>query len=155
MGARIGIGFVVVLTLMVALSAIGLQYVAEANQRLKDIAQQNNVKIELATEMHSALRERALSMHALPILADPFDKDAEIQRFNSQGTVYILARDRLEHMPLNPEEKKILARILKLTNVAQPAVQAVVEMSTFSDDLTAIFDQIRNVAMPRQRAIAE
>ena len=55
-GIRIGIGFIVVLALMVALSAIGLRYVSEANQRLKDIAQSNNVKTELATVMHSALR---------------------------------------------------------------------------------------------------
>ena len=72
-GARIGTGFVVVLALMVSLSAIGLRYVAEANQHLKDISQNNNVKIELATEMHSALRERAISMHTLPSISDPFD----------------------------------------------------------------------------------
>jgi diguanylate cyclase (GGDEF)-like protein len=155
MGARIGVGFIVVLALMVVLSAIGLRYVTEANQRLKDIAQINNVKTELATEMHSALRERALSMHALPILADPFDKDTEIQYFNAQGTVYIRARDRLERMPLSPEENEILSHILELTREAQPEVQKVVDMSTFIDDQTAIFDQIRSVAMPRQRAIAE
>ena len=155
MGARIGIGFVVVLALMVALSAIGLRYVAEANQRLKNIAQNNNVKIELATEMRSALRERALSMHALPIISDPFDKDAEIQRFNAQGTLYIQARNRLENMPLSLEERETLARVLELTRKAQPEVQAVVDMSTFKDNQTEIFDRIRSVAMPRQRAIAD
>jgi diguanylate cyclase (GGDEF)-like protein len=155
MGTRIGIGFVVVLALMVTLSAIGLRYVAEANQRLKDIAQNNNVKIELATEMHSALRERALSMHALPILADPFDKDAEIQRFDAQGVLYIQARDRLENMPLSRKESDILTRIRNLTREAQPEVQEVVEMATFSDNQTEIFDRIRSVAMPSQRAIAK
>ena len=155
MGNRIGIGFIVVLALMVALSAIGLRYVSEANQRLKDIAQSNNVKTELATVMHSALRERALSMHALPILADPFEKDAEVLRFNSQGILYIQARDRLDRMPLNPEEQKALAHILALTRAAQPEVQAVVEMAVFNDNQTAIFERMRSVAMPRQRAIAE
>ncbi len=155
MGVRIGIGFVVVLGLMVALSAIGLRYVAEANQHLKNIAENNNIKIELATEMQSALRERALAMHALPILADPFDKDAEIQRFNAQGAKYVQARDRLKGMPLSKKESEILTRILDLTREAQPEVQAVVEMSTFNDNQAEIFDRIRNVAMPRQRAIAE
>lgn len=154
MGVRIGLGFLIVLVLMAALSASGLRYVAEANQRLKDIAQINNVKTVLATEMHSALRERALSMHALPILADPFDKDEEIQRFNAQGAIYIRARSQLERMPLNPLESEILGHIRELTSEAQPEVQKVVEMSTFIDDQTAIFDQIRSVAMPRQRAIA-
>ncbi|OHE60377.1 MAG: hypothetical protein A2X71_03565 [Thiobacillus sp. GWE1_62_9] len=154
-GVRIGIGFIVVLGLMAALSAIGLRYVAEANQRLKDIAQNNNIKTELAMQMHSALRERALSMHTLPILSDPFEKDVEIQRFNSQGTLYIQARDRFERMPLNPEESRILAYIRKLTIEANPKVQSVVEMSIFSDDQTEIFDRIRSVAMPRQRAISD
>jgi len=40
-------------------------------------------------------------MHALPIFADPFDKDEEIQRFNAQGAIYIRARNQLERMPLN------------------------------------------------------
>ena len=155
MGVRIGIGFVVVLALMATLSAIGLRYVAEANQRLKSIAEDNNVKIELATEMHSALRERALSMHALPILTDPFEKDAEIQRFNSQGNLYIQARNRLEKMSLSPKESAIMADILKLTREAQPEVQAVVDLSIFTAGQTEIFDRIRNVAMPRQRAISE
>lgn len=154
MGARIGAGFIIVLTLMVALSAIGLRYVADANQRLKKIALINNVKIELATEMHSALRERALSMHALPILDDPFDKDAEIQRFNILGVLYIQAREKLEHMPLNPRESDILKQIRELTRDAQPEVQAVVEMSIFNNNEQEVFARIRKVAMPAQRDIA-
>ncbi len=155
MSARIGLGFVVVLTLMVSLSAIGLRYVAEANQRLKDIARINNVKIELATEMQSALRERALSMHTLPILADPFKKDDEIQRFNAQGRLYIKARDRFMSMSLSQKEHEILEKIRELTREAHPEVQKVVDMSTFINDPTQIFNQIRNVAMPRQRAISD
>mgnify|MGYP002712919732 CR=1 FL=1 len=155
MSAWIGLGFVVVLGLMVALSAIGLGYVAENNQRLKNIAQINNVKIELATEMQSALRERALSIYALPILTDPFEKDDEIQRFNAQAAVYLKARDRLAGMSLSPKEHAILNHIRELANTAQPEVQKVVDMSTSIDDQTQIFNQIRNVAMPRQRVLAE
>jgi diguanylate cyclase (GGDEF)-like protein len=155
MTARIGIGYVAMLALMVALSAIGLRHVAEANLRLKDIAQNNNVKIALATEMQNTLRERALAMHALPIFTDAFDKDAEIQRFNTQGALYIQARNQLENMPLSPEEHAILRRIQQLTHEAQPKVEAVVEMTSNDDNPTQIFNHIRKVAMPKQRAIAE
>ena len=154
MGARIGIGFVVVLTLMVALGATGLRYVAEANQRLKDIARVNNVKTDLATDMLTALRERALAMHTLPILSDPFERDAEIQRFDWHGMRYIHAREQLESMSLSPAENETLARIRHLTREAQPEVQGVVEMAIFSQDQEDIFSRIRSVAMPRQRAIA-
>ena len=155
MSIRIGIGFIVVLVLMATLSAIGLRYVADANQRLKNIAQNNNIKIEQATVMHSALRERALAMHVLPILTDPFDKDEEIQRFNAQGALYIQARTRLESLSLDSAERETLAHIRALTREAQPEVQAVVEMAIFDDNQADIFERIRSVAMPRQRAIAE
>ena len=154
-GVRIGGGFVIVLALMVALGAIGLRYVAEANQRLKDIAQTNNLKIELATEMHSALRERAISMHTLPNIVDAFEKDDEIQRFNAEAARYAKARTRLESMPLSPQEREILAKIFKMTREAGSEVQAVVDRSAFIDDPADVFEWIRNVAMPRQSAIAE
>ena len=153
--ARIGTGFVVVLVLMVALGASGLRYVSEANERLKGIAENNNVKTELATAMQSALRERALSMHTLAILADPFDKDAEVQRFNAQGALYVEARTHLEGMPLNRQESRTLATIRELTHEAQPEVQAVVDMAIFNPNQAEILEHMRSVAMPRQRAIAE
>ena len=139
---------------MVALGAIGLRYVAEANQRLKDITQTNNVKIELATEMHSALRERAISMHTLPSITDAFEKDDEIQRFNAEATRYAKARIRLEGMPLSPQEREILAKIFEMTREAGSEVQVVVDRSLFIDDPADVFEWIRNVAMPRQSAIA-
>jgi diguanylate cyclase (GGDEF)-like protein len=154
-GARIVAGFLVVLALMASLTVVGLRYIADANQRLKDITENNNIKTELATLMHNALRERALSMHVLPILTDPFDKDEEIQRFNALGAAYIKARAHLDSMPLSPKESVILARIRELTHEAQPQVQAVVDMATFGANQAEIFDRIRRVAMPRQRAIAE
>ncbi len=88
-------------------------------------------------------------------MTDPFDRDAEIQRFNAQGNRYVQARMRLESMATSEAERRVLAHILELTRQAQPEVQAVVEMSVFMDDQAAIFERIRNVAMPRQRAIAE
>lgn len=152
---RIVVGFLSMLILMAILAAIGLRYVADANQRLKNLSENNTVKTQLASEMHRTLRERALSMHALPILSDPFDKDQEILRFNINGSAYLKARQQLEHMPLTPEEGAILERIRTLTREAQPEVQAVVDMAAFVDRYDEMFDRIRNAALPKQRAISE
>lgn len=153
-GSRIVTGFLVVLALLTALTLLALHAVQEANQRLERIAENHNVKTELATTMFNALRERALSMHALPVLSDPFDKDAEVLRFHAQGVVYLEARQKLLQMPLTAEEKAILDRIGILTREAQPEVEKVVDMAMFTDDREGIFERIRAVAMPRQRAIA-
>jgi diguanylate cyclase (GGDEF)-like protein len=157
-GAHIVSGFVIVLVLMASLTATGLKYVVDANQRLKQIVENNNVKTTLAMEMQTALRERALSMHALSILDDPFGKDDEYQRFNDYGSRYTAARQHLERLPLTENEKQILAMIRELTRVAQPEVQDSVAM-TMSNNAHISFETIRqNIlqnAMPKQHQIAE
>jgi len=153
-GARIVTGFLVVLALMASLAAVGLHYISNISERLKGIVENNNVKIELATAMQTALRERALSMHALSVLTDPFDKDAEVLRFDALGSDYVAARQRLEQMPLSAEEREILDRILVLTRAAQPEVQAVVDMA-MSGRADEVFERIRSIAVPKQRQIAE
>ena len=153
-GARIVAGFLVVLVLMASLAAVGLNCIAWISGQLKGIVEENNVKIELATAMQTALRERALSMHALSVLTDPFDKDAEVQRFSALGSDYVSARQHLEHMPLAAEERDILAQIRALTRAAQPEVEAVVDMA-MNEHEGEVFERIRNTAVPRQRQIAE
>lgn len=155
MSTQIGVGFVFVLILMLALSLIGLRYVSETNQRLKHIAENNNIKIELATKMHTALLERALSIRALPIYSDPFDRDEEIQRFSAQGNLYLQARHRIEAMLLSPAESAILTQIRELTRRSQPEVQAVVEMSILNASQAQLFEKILYTAIPKQKLIIE
>ena len=154
-GTRIAAGFMVMLVLMAGLAVIGLRHIAESNTRLKVIVENNNVKTELATTMQNALRERALSMHVLSVMNDPFDKDAEVQRFNTLGATYVTSRQRLEALPLSREEEDILDRIRILTRQAQPEVQAVVDSAQSSADAEVVFERIRNSAIPKQREIAD
>ena len=152
--ARIVTGLLAALVVVAAFAGFGLHYLSNISVRLKGIVENNNVKIELATAMQTALRERALSMHALSVLTDPFDKDEELMRFDALGSNYILARQHLQQMPLSPEEQEILERIRALTRAAQPEVQAVVDMAMGGRPDAEVFERIRSVAVPRQREIA-
>lgn len=147
-------GFLVVLVLLASLAIVGLRYISETNQRLKEIVENNNLKTELAGTMQTALRERALSMHALSVMTDPFDKDAEMQRFSDYGSVYLSARERLEQLPLSRREHEILDHISALMRESNPVVQAVMDMGMENSN-AELFDLMRNKAMPRQRKIAE
>lgn len=44
---------------------------------MKNIVENNNVKVELGQIMQDALHERALIMHTLPVLKAPFLQDDE------------------------------------------------------------------------------
>jgi hypothetical protein len=152
--AHIATAFLVALAVMACFARVGLHYISSISDHLKGIVENNNVKIELATAMQAALRERALSMHALSVLTDPFEKDEEVLRFDALGSEYVRAREQLQQMPLSADEHVILERIRALTREAQPEVQAVVDMA-MTGRADEMFERIRSIAVPRQRQIAE
>ena len=152
--ARIDLGFIFTIALMLALTAVGLNQMSRADARLKNIVEKNNLKTELAQVMQGALRERALSMHIMAVLTDDFLKDAEYQHFNELAGRYTQARQSLENLADSAEEKKIFAVITRLTRVAQPEVEQVMEMGLRGSD-PQIFELIRNQALPWQRKISD
>lgn len=151
---RISLGFFMVVILMLALAFVGLKHMAQVNAQIKNIVENNNVKIELAQIMQHALHERALSMHSVAVLKDEFLQDEEYIRFNIMGTRYINARKTLESLNLTDEEKEILSEIRSLTKETQPYVQEVIQIGLDTQD-PIIFDKIRELAIPKQRLIAE
>ena len=152
--ARIKLGFMFTIALMLALAGVGLTQMYQADARLKTIVEKNNVKTELAQIMQSALRERALSMHIMAVLTDDFLKDEEYQHFNELGGRYTQARLSLEKLADSAEEKKIFSRINSLTRTTQPQVERVMEMGLRGSN-PAIFQLIRNEILPKQREISD
>lgn len=151
---RIGAGFFLVVMLMLALAFVGLKHMAQVNSQIKNIVENNNVKIELGQIMQTALHERALSMHSVAVLEDEFVQDDEFMRFNIMGSRYINARKKLESLNLTNNEKEILSEIRLLTKETQPYVQEVIQIGLDGRD-PIIFDKIRELAIPKQRLIAE
>jgi len=104
--------------------------------------------------MQDALHERALITHTLPVLKDPFLQDDEFIRFNAMGARYVKARKELDNLILTDSEKEVLSEIRTLTKNTQPFVQEVVELGLATSD-PVVFDTIRDIAIPKQRIIAE
>jgi PAS domain S-box-containing protein len=125
----VGAGFGLVLVLMISLAAVGLREMAAINARLERIVNENNTKVELASIMRDSLRQRIISMHTIVIAKDVFEKDQELQRFYSYGTSFTNARQKLDQMVLNPEEKAILERVRQLAGDTQPRVVRGLELA--------------------------
>ena len=102
----ITMGFAVVLLLMLALSFVGLTRMANLYWHMEQIVKDRNVKTERAQVMKDALRERALLMHSISVLTDPFDQDDEFTDFNEYGAMYVNARHELESMLLSEGEAR-------------------------------------------------
>lgn len=151
-GVRIGIGVFTTVTVMLGLTFAGVNYMSQVNSRMKGIVENNNVKTEMAKEMQSALRERALNMYIMTIVKDDFLKDDEYQRFIAYGSQYYSARKKLESLVSTDEEKVILDKIATLTKSAQIHTEAMVEL-LLEGDAQSNFDVIRNRIVPLQKLI--
>jgi PAS domain S-box-containing protein len=148
----VGAGFALVLALMIALTVVGLNQMAAINSRLERIVNQNNVKIELATTMRDALRERAISMHSIVVLQDPFAQDDELQRFYELGSTFTRARQKLQQMISSPGEEFALEQINTLTLATQPIVIRTIEYALDRDSRAAL-EMLQKEAIPTQKKL--
>ncbi len=146
----VGAGFALVLALMVALTVLGLTQMAAMNSRLERIVDENNVKIELATSMRDALRERAISMHTIVVMQDPFAQDDELQRFYEYGSIFTKARQKLLQMSSSDAEEAVLETINNLTAITQPIVIRTIE-SALDRDSSSALDMLQTQAIPVQK----
>src|SRR3989344_8653889 len=150
---RLGAGFALILLLMLALGAVGLERLAEVNRYLERIVHENNVKVEQAHIMKDALRERSVIMHTISLLKDPFEQNEEFLSFNDHGVAFTTARTKLESMALSPGEKSILSQMRTLTMNTQPLVVQAVDKA-LKGDLEEARELIRNKIVSSQKLIA-
>ena len=146
-------GFAMVMVLMLSLGFVGLTRIANIYWHMEKIVNDRNVKTERAHLMKDAVLRRAILMHSISVLRDPFDQDAEFIEFNENGALYAESRHNLEGMDLSEGEKTILARIQSLTSATQPLVSAAVDTAMHGDQPKAQ-TLIREKAIPAQKIIA-
>src|ERR1700743_3032060 len=69
-GARLGLGFGIILALLAALIALSLNNMSSINDILLDVVQDNNVKMEAANQMRDAQRRAAIVVRNVAMLTD-------------------------------------------------------------------------------------
>ncbi|MGE5027910.1 MAG: diguanylate cyclase, partial [Betaproteobacteria bacterium] len=107
-------GFGLVLLFMAGLTSIGLTRITALHERMGALSEEHDARIRQIFEMVTAARERAISLHRLALLTDPFDRDEEMLQFGKRAANFIRARDKLLELGLDPEGKQILSQSLEL-----------------------------------------
>lgn len=149
---RVGLGFVLVVLLMMASTAVGLWRLADANQRMRQIVDQANVSNELVYRMKDALRERAILMHSITLLKDRFDQEELLLKYSQYGSGFVEARTRLLAIATDAESLAVLNNMRKLTMQAQPLASQAIEMALRGKQ-TAAQELIRKSVNDAQNAI--
>ena len=121
------LAFSITLALFISLIVYGLFYIQSVNEDMRLIVEEHNTKEYLVTNMHNNARERVMSLFQMVLSDDPFERDDLYMSLNSNGAEFIRARISFLEMSLNDEEAEILEQQGKLTSIAVPLQEQIID----------------------------
>jgi methyl-accepting chemotaxis protein len=130
-GTRLGLGFALVLVLLVAVTAVGISRMAQIQDRLDHVVGVNNVVTRLVIDMRANVSDRVTSLRILTLMTDAGDMEPEMARVKAETAKYdgddakLQAQFALES---SPEEKALLASIKEYQAAAIPAISKASEL---------------------------
>jgi methyl-accepting chemotaxis protein len=142
-GTRLGLGFVLVLSFLVAVTVVGIISMAQIQTRLDNVVGVNNVVTRLVIDMRTNVSERIVSLRILTLMTDPADMEPEMKRIKEQTARYDEAQKKLSDKfarAASTEEKNLLAQIKEHEALAMPAVAKASElwMANKAEDATRV-----------------
>ncbi len=147
----IALGFSAVILILLAIIAVGTVRFVSIEEQQQSGSEIRNEKIRLISGMREIVRRRTLSMVAISIHEDVFDKDAEYMEFINQGGEFVALRDRLRSLPLSENEHHLLGRALSIIRVTQPLQEGIVNQ-LMADDREGI-DELMARDMPLEKEL--
>jgi len=111
----ITIGFSTIIIFMMVLIGLWVETVINNERILKEIAQAQ-LETRQISVMRNAAYRRALALHRMSIMDDPFDQEEEERRFRYLGGEFLATREKLFMRPMVGEEKKAWDNIKNTLN---------------------------------------
>ena len=124
-GTRLGLGFALVLVLLVMVTVVGILRMAQIQNRLDHVVTVNNVVTRLVVDMRNNVSERVTSLRTLTLMTDPADMEPELNRFKEQTAKYDALQGKLASKfseEASAEEKALLNQVKEAESTAMPAI---------------------------------
>ena len=84
-GKRLGLGFALVLALLMVVTILGIIRMAQIQGRLERIVNVSNVEIRLAIDMRAIVFDRMVSLRNLTLLTDADDMAVDLAKIQEQS----------------------------------------------------------------------
>ena len=125
---RLGLGFALVLTFLIAVTIVGISRMSQIQGRLEKIVNVSNAETRLALDMRAIVYDRMVSLRNLTLLNDAADMEPELKKIAEQSKQYATADEKLSKMSteegnVSTEKKTLLAK-LKDAETAAAALPA-------------------------------
>ncbi len=118
-------GFALLILLMGLFTALAVRNIGQLEERMHEIVEHHNRKIQLATDLQEASHNRHNSLVYMVLSSDPFERDEHFQQYIKWGYHVGKARNELKAMPLDKEERdnlEVQNRLVELIVVSQEQI---------------------------------
>ncbi|UZD97771.1 methyl-accepting chemotaxis protein [Pseudomonas corrugata] len=149
-GTRLGLGFGMLLLLLVAILLLGISRMDEMNMRLDAIVNDSGVKANLAQDMRTAVSDTAVAVRNIILFSEPKELQVEQQRVKDQRQAYDTAQEKLSTMVKSQEGKAILVAIGEASANARALTDQAIQFGLAGQDAEATETLMRQVR-PVQR----
>ncbi|MBC7859570.1 MAG: MCP four helix bundle domain-containing protein [Burkholderiaceae bacterium] len=136
-GTRLGLAFGMVLTLMLGLTATGIQSMAKIQGNLDGIVQGNIYKMGLLQDMTGSVHVVSRVMRTLIILTDEAQMAEEFKKIEAARAKYDKAVNTLASTPADEAGQALRSRIDALRNAARPFNDKVIELAKANNNAEA------------------
>ncbi|MDB5918126.1 MAG: methyl-accepting chemotaxis protein [Massilia sp.] len=130
-GTRLGLGFALVLTFLVAVTITGILRMAQIQDRLDRVVGVNNVVTRHVIDMRANVNDRINSLRILTLMSSPDEMEADLTRFKTMTAKYDEIEKKLTGrfaIEASPAEKALLAQVKDSAAVAMPAIAKASEL---------------------------
>ncbi len=153
-GARLGLGFALVLALLVAVAGLGLASMGRIDAGMEQIVDNHNVKIFSAGAMGENFRDISLAVANIVLVTDPGDVKTQVENLAAARARYGAAKKVLIATELSAREKELLAKLEQAILFAKPKVDRTVELGMAGSREEATENMLKQSAPATIAAIA-
>jgi methyl-accepting chemotaxis protein len=142
-GTRLGLGFLTLLLLMLAITAVSVLQMNTLSDRIRFVTDVGDARIEALSNVQSAIDQRAIAARNLTLIADPAAQQVDIALVKSsqikvdQGLV-LLGTLLGDQITATNEDRQMLAKLRELEARYLPVANNIVMLATTQKTAEAI-----------------
>ncbi|MYN10055.1 methyl-accepting chemotaxis protein [Pseudoduganella aquatica] len=110
-GARLGVGFAIVLALLTAMLVLGLSSLSRIGSRTNDIVHDKNVKMAAANTMVDNVRNISLALTTMIVVPGTPEMNAELEKIAEARKKYGAAKETMLKLLADDKEKQLMAAV--------------------------------------------